>query len=199
MNWLAHLLLSEPNVENRLGNLLGDLAKGKEIERLNDSLKLGIYRHYAIDNFTDHHETIIISKRRMGKDYSRFSGVLIDVFYDHFLAKHWSSYTKFIFSDFIAEIHQSFLSYSGEIPAEAQRIIRYMIREDWLSSYLSLAGVESALKRIEYRIERRTDRQINLTDSMQILRQEYLNLEQDFCSFFPELQKHIEGYNFVAL
>jgi acyl carrier protein phosphodiesterase len=198
MNWLAHLLLSEPNVENRLGNLLGDLAKGREVDDLNDNLKLGIYRHYAIDNFTDHHETIKISKRRMGKDYSRFSGVLIDVFYDHFLAKNWSSYTNFVFSDFIAEIHQSFLSYPGKIPAEAQGIIRYMIKEDWLTSYLSLAGVENALKRIEYRIERRTDRQINLTDSMQILRQEYLNLEQDFCSFFPELQKHIEIHNFVA-
>jgi acyl carrier protein phosphodiesterase len=195
MNWLAHLLLSENNTENRLGNLLGDLVKGKEVASLNHELKLGIDRHYTIDTFTDTHETVKVSKRRMGKDHARFSGVLIDVFYDHFLAKNWASYSPMALSDFTAEIYSTFQLYPGEIPAEAQEIIRYMIKEDWLTSYQNLAGITDTLKRIEHRIKRRSGRQINLLQSMEILEQEYVKLEQDFQSFFPELQQKMQEYS----
>jgi acyl carrier protein phosphodiesterase len=138
MNWLAHLFLSETDTENRLGNLLGDLAKGREIDKLNHNLKKGIDQHYTIDTFTDTHETVKISKRRMGKDHARFSGVLIDVFYDHFLAKNWASYSPMALSDFTAEIYNTFQYYPGEIPAEAHAIIQHMIKEDWLTSYQNL-------------------------------------------------------------
>lgn len=198
MNWLAHLLLSETDTENRLGNLLGDLVKGREVATLNHNLKKGIDRHYTIDTFTDTHETVKISKRRMGKDYARFSGVLIDVFYDHFLAKNWISYSQIALSDFTAEIYSTFQLYPGEIPTEAQEIIQYMIREDWLTSYQHLDGITDTLKRIEHRIKRRSGRQINLVQAMEILEQEYVNLETDFQSFFPELQQKIQEYTETA-
>jgi acyl carrier protein phosphodiesterase len=70
MNWLAHIFLSEPNVESRLGNLLGDLVKGKDLEGLNPNLKQGIARHYAIDKFTDSHPVVKISKQRTDREYS---------------------------------------------------------------------------------------------------------------------------------
>jgi acyl carrier protein phosphodiesterase len=198
MNWLAHLFLSETNTESRLGNLLGDLVKGKEIAKLNHNLKKGIDRHYTIDTFTDTHETVKISKRRMGKDNARFSGVLIDVFYDHFLAKNWNSYSQMALSDFTAEIYSTFQSYPGEIPAEAQQIIQYMIKEDWLTSYQYLDGITNTLKRIEHRIKRRSGRQINLLQSIEVLGQEYINLEQDFQSFFPELQQKMQEYSAIS-
>jgi acyl carrier protein phosphodiesterase len=198
MNWLAHLFLSETSTENRLGNLLGDLVKGKEVDILNHNLKRGIDRHYTIDTFTDTHETVKISKRRMGEDHARFSGVLIDVFYDHFLAKNWGSYSQTTLSDFTIEIYSTFQSYPGEIPTEAQQIIQYMIKEDWLTSYQHLDGITNTLKRIEYRIKRRSGRQINLLQSMEMLEQEYINLEQDFQSFFPELQQKMQEYSAIS-
>jgi acyl carrier protein phosphodiesterase len=96
MNWLAHILLSEPNVENRLGNLLGDLVKGKDLDGLNCNLRRGISRYYAIlqrrgfanDKFTDSHLIVKISKKRIDKEYSKFAGILIDAFHDHLLAKN---------------------------------------------------------------------------------------------------------------
>jgi acyl carrier protein phosphodiesterase len=88
MNWLAHIFLSEPNVESRLGNLLGDLVKGKDLDDINPNLRQGIARHYAIDRFTDSHPVVKISKQRIDKEYSKFAGILIDIFYDHFLAKN---------------------------------------------------------------------------------------------------------------
>lgn len=194
MNWLAHILLSEPSVENRLGNLLGDLAKGKEIDKLSYSLRQGINRHYAIDKFTDSHAIVRNSKRRIGKEYSKFAGILVDVFYDHFLAINWQTYSSNNLSDFTVEIYNSFQSYQGEIPQSATQIIQKMIDEDWLTSYQYFKGVENALKRIDERIKSRIGIQVNLVYALTILEQEYLNLEQDFCSFFPELQHHMQGY-----
>ena len=123
MNWLAHILLSEPNVENRLGNLLGDLVKGKDLDGLNCNLRRGVSRHYAIDKFTDNHPIVKISKKRIDKEYSKFAGILIDVFYDYLLAKNWAMYSNAIFADFTAEIYDSFQKYSGDIPPSARQII----------------------------------------------------------------------------
>jgi acyl carrier protein phosphodiesterase len=194
MNWLAHILLSEPNVENRLGNLLGDLAKGKEIDKLSYNLRQGINRHYAIDKFTDSHRIVKNSKRRIDRDYSRFSGILIDIFYDHFLAKNWHLYSETIFSEFTAEIYKSFQNYQEDIPQSARQIIQQMIDEDWLTSYQSFDGIENALKRIDNRIKLRMTNQISLVPAVSILEKEYINLEQDFHWFFPELQHHMYKY-----
>jgi acyl carrier protein phosphodiesterase len=194
MNWLAHILLSEPSTENRLGNLLGDLAKGKDIEKLNHNLRQGINRHYAIDKFTDSHAIVKNSKRRVGKEYSRFSGILIDIFYDHFLARNWQLYSETIFSDFTDEIYKSFQNYPGDIPQSAKQIIQQMIDEDWLTSYQSFYGIENALKRIDNRIKLRMSNQVKLAPAISTLEKEYINLEQDFHCFFPELQHHMNGH-----
>ena len=191
MNWLAHILLSEPNVENRLGNLLGDLVKGQDLDGLNAQLRRGIDRHYAIDKFTDTHSIVKISKHRIDKEYSKFSGILIDVVYDYFLVKNWSRYAHSSFTDFTAEISTSFRDYPGEIPHLARSVIDRMLDGDWLNSYQYLSGVESALNRIDYRITARMGDRIKLVDAMPILEREYLNLDRDFNLFFPQLQHHI--------
>jgi acyl carrier protein phosphodiesterase len=193
MNWLAHILLSESNVESRLGNLLGDLVKGKDLEGLNPNLRQGIARHYAIDRFTDSHPVVKISKQRIDKEYSKFAGILIDIFYDHFLAKNWKSYSDARLSDFTAEIYSSFQNYPEEIPLLARQKIAQIIDEDWLTSYQHLSGVENALSRIDDRIKARMGDKIKLVDAMTILDREYTNLDTDFNLFFPELQQHINN------
>jgi acyl carrier protein phosphodiesterase len=195
MNWLAHILLSEPNVENRLGNLLGDLVKGKDLDRLDRQLRQGVERHYAIDKFTDSHPIVKISKHRIDRDYSKFAGILIDVFYDHLLVKNWESYSSNVFCDFTADIYDSFHNYPGEIPETARLIIDRMIDGDWLTSYQHLSGVETALSRIDDRIKIRMGDRIKLAAAMPILEREYVNLDRDFNSFFPELQQYIQDWN----
>jgi acyl carrier protein phosphodiesterase len=116
MNWLAHILLSEHNVDNRLGNLLGDLVKGREIDKLSHELRQGIDLHYAIDRFTDSHPIIKTSKQRIDPEYRKFAGILIDVFYDHFLAKNWNLYSEIEFSDFVTDIYTSFKQYPHQLP-----------------------------------------------------------------------------------
>ncbi|WP_310488717.1 acyl carrier protein phosphodiesterase [Chamaesiphon sp. VAR_69_metabat_338] len=194
MNWLAHILLSEPNVENRLGNLLGDLVKGRDLDRLNYELRRGVARHYAIDKFTDNHATVRTSKQRIDREYGKFAGILIDVFYDHLLVKNWDLYSDRSFADFTSEIYNSFQNYPGEIPQVAKEVIERMIDGDWLSSYRDLAGVEHALNRIDVRIQARMGDRIKLATAMPILEREYSNLDRDFNAFFPELQAHLSTW-----
>jgi acyl carrier protein phosphodiesterase len=193
MNWLAHIFLSEPNVESRLGNLLGDLVKGKDLDRLDLNLRRGVARHYAIDRFTDSHAVVKTSKQRIDKEYSKFAGILIDVFYDHFLAKNWSLYSDTILSDFTAEVYYSFQNYPGEIPPLAKEAIDFIIDGDWLSSYQYFSGIENVLMRLDDRIKARMGDKIKLVDAMTILEKEYTNLETDFNLFFPELQQHVNN------
>ena len=187
MNWLAHIFLSEPNVESRLGNLLGDLVKGKDLEGLDPNLRQGIARHYAIDKFTDSHPIVKISKQRIDREYSKFAGILIDIFYDHFLAKNWRLYSNTRLSDFTSEIYNSFQNYRYEIPPSVKQKIAQIIDEDWLASYQDLSGVENALSRIDDRIKARMGDKIKLVDAMTIL-------DRDFNLFFPELQQHINNW-----
>ncbi len=195
MNWLAHIFLSEPTVENRLGNLLGDLVKGKDLDELDFQVRTGVDRHYAIDKFTDRHPIVKISKQRIDKEYSRFAGILIDVFYDHLLAKNWQAYSQTQFTDFISEIYTAFQAYPGYIPQPAKLIIDRMTDGDWLTSYQHLAGVEQTLIRIDDRIRARMGNCIQLAAAMPILEREYVGLDRDFKLFFPELQHHIGDLN----
>ena len=113
------------------------------------------------------------------------------------LVKNWQSYSDTTFSDFIVEIYRSFQNYPGQIPTLAAEIIRLMINGDWLSSYRDLSGVENALQRIDVRIQARMGNRIKLVDAMPILEREYLNLDRDFNSFFPELQHYLQNQNLI--
>jgi acyl carrier protein phosphodiesterase len=193
MNWLAHILLSEPNVENRLGNLLGDLVKGKDLDGLDSKLRRGVSRHYAIGKFTDRHPIVKISKQKIDREYSKFAGILIDVFYDHLLAKNWVLCSDTNFVEFTADIYASFQDCPSTIPIFAKEIIGYMVDGDWLTSYQHLSGVENVLDRLDYRIRARMGDRIKLVDAMPILELESIDIEADFKSFFPALQQHIQG------
>jgi acyl carrier protein phosphodiesterase len=194
MNWLAHIFLSLPTVENRLGNLLGDLVKGKDIDRLHPLLQDGLKRHYAIDRFTDSHLLVKTSKQRIDSEYRRFSGVLVDVFYDHFLAKDWEFYSEVSLAEFIIEVYESFQSCPHQIPQFAAETIEAMIRHDWLTSYREVAGIENTLKRIDYRIQKRMGDRIKLANAMPIFEREYDAINLDFQSFFPELRQYINNW-----
>ena len=194
MNWLAHLLLSEPNVESRLGNLLADIVKGTERQELNSDIQRGIACHQVIDRFTDSHIVVQRSKERIDSSYRRFSGVLVDIFYDHFLAKNWSEYCNISLDEFTAEIYNSFRCYQGQIPLIVREIISRIAAEDWLGAYRNIAGVENTLLRISKRLSRRRNKPFMLTPAISELITNYDALEYDFQEFFPELLSHVQHW-----
>jgi acyl carrier protein phosphodiesterase len=191
MNWLAHIFLAEPNVESRLGNLLGDLVKGAARTELKIELQQGIACHTAIDCFTDSHPIVAQSKVRITPPQRRFAGVIIDVLYDHLLIKNWAAYSEIPIDDFISEVYTSFGAYSA-IPMTTKDQIDRLIRDDLLRSYRDLAGVEAALQRISRRLERRMGRIFTLELAMPDIIKNYAALDRDFQTFFPELQAHVK-------
>ncbi|WP_341525155.1 acyl carrier protein phosphodiesterase [Nostoc sp. UHCC 0302] len=213
MNWLAHLLLSEADVESRLGNLLADIVKGTVREELNSNIQHGIKCHLVIDKFTDSHIVVQRSKDRINPSYRRFAGVLVDVFYDHYLAKNWSEYSHVSLDEFTAKIYKSFQAYQGEIPVTVTEMITRMAVEDWLGAYRNVAGVENTLERISKRLSmrclrrpssfavrgasRREVRATPLTPAVSELTTHYDAFEDDFQEFFPELISHVQNWCLV--
>ncbi|BAZ08683.1 hypothetical protein NIES4071_04880 [Calothrix sp. NIES-4071] len=189
MNWLAHLLLSKPDIESRLGNLLADLVKGAARENLSDRIKEGIKYHQAIDAFTDSHFIVHRSKQRISSTYRRFAGILIDGFYDHYLAKNWDTYSNLPLDSFTAEIYESFLAYPEPLPSYANQVITQMAREDWLGRYRNIEGIEYLLIRLSNRLSQRfkNKTEINLEPAINELTKNYIDLEDDFIQFFPLL------------
>lgn len=194
MNWLAHLLLAESDPELRLGNLLGDLVKGQARKALSPKLQRGLECHQAIDIFTDKHPIVKHSKQIIAPQYRRFSGILIDVFYDYILANNWQDYCDISLAEFTTTVCNSWSDYLVDIPPYAQAVIHRMCAENWLYSYQSLEGIENTLARISYRLNRKSKKkQYDLTPAIQELKINYIELEQDFQEFFPQLQLYINA------
>jgi acyl carrier protein phosphodiesterase len=187
MNWLAHLLLSEPTAEHRLGNILGDLVKGKERDNLNPIFQRGMECHCAIDSFTDSHAAVKRSKNRIDRDNRRYAGIIVDIFYDRILATNWRHYSTVSLDDFVAEIYTSFLPYSDELPEKVRRTISHMTSENWLGSYAAIAGIEKALMRIHYKLSLKRQISLDVGAAIGQLERQYDDFELDFREFFPEI------------
>ena len=199
MNWLAHLLLAEPDPEARLGNLLGDLVKGKERDALNSRLQRGLKCHQIIDVFTDRHPVVKQSKQKINLEYRRFAGILVDVFYDYILANNWQAYSNISLAEFTATVYSSWSNHLNSLPIYPRGVIYRLIAEDWLGSYVSLVGIENTLARISWRLNRRnSNRQYDLTRAIDELTNNYEELERDFQLFFPQLQSHIDSWHLTA-
>ncbi len=190
MNWLAHLLLSEPDVESRLGNLLADLVKGTQRQNLNANIQRGMECHRLVDAFTDSHACVQRSKQRINSEYRRFAGIFVDIFYDHFLAKNWHAYSPNPLEKFTAEIYESFKTYPGKLPLAVSQLISQMADEDWLGQYRSVTGVENAAARLSKRLSMRFNKPWRL-DAVGELIANYSDLENDFVEFFPELLEYV--------
>lgn len=188
MNWLAHLYLSAPDAEFRIGNLLPDLTSAARLAGLAEPYQRGIRRHRRIDAFTDSHPTFRSCVRRFPPPYRRYGGILTDVYFDHFLAREWPTYSDVSLPQFIGEVHRNIETCLPEIPPETTLPLLRMREENWLSSYHSLAGVRNILSRISRRFRRPFD----LTDSTPIFEEYEAAFLEDFRAFFPELKKHVE-------
>ncbi|KYC35171.1 ACP phosphodiesterase [Scytonema hofmannii PCC 7110] len=195
MNWLAHLFLSEKNVESRLGNLLADLVKGSARQDLNFGIQRGMECHKVVDTFTDCHVIVRCSKGRISQRYKRFAGILVDIFYDYFLAKNWSVYSNIPLDEFTTQIYESFQAYPGQIPTPVREILNRMAAEDWLGSYRNLAGVEKTIRRISHRLSMRLSKPFSLNLAVSELITHESELENDFREFFPELLAHTQNWH----
>lgn len=190
MNYLAHLFLAKDTPESLIGNLLGDFTKGSVECLYTAEIRKGIELHRRVDTYTDAHHIFRASKRLIAKQRRRLSGIMIDVFYDHFLARHWSEYSDVPLDDFSSRVYKILADNQAILPESLRLIIPRMKAYDLLGSYKEIQGIDTALKRIATRIKW----QNNLGDGIEDLLANYQQIEADFCAFFPEVRNYANTY-----
>lgn len=188
MNWLAHVFLSEPDIDHQLGNLLADLVRGDERAGMSPRFVEGALAHKAIDAFTDAHPIVRRSRSRVGGEYRRFSGVLIDVYYDYLLANDWARYSSTPLPHFTSRFYTDTAARQMPLPPDARETLERIVRHDLLGSYARLDGVERALRRISAYLSSRWRRPFALERAVGLLQEQQESLAADFYEFFPELQ-----------
>ena len=192
MNWLAHTFLSELDIQHQLGNLLSDHLKGKIIDKSNAKFNAGISLHKQIDSFTDNHEIFIDSKMRLG-DKKYLKGVIIDITYDHFLAKNWETYATCSLNDFLTDLHSKAFSIKHTLSPRAEDFINKVIGSFWLERYKTTDGLFHSISMIDKRLSKALIKREKASDYIPIIEKELENLEQDFHDFFPHLLSFVRS------
>ena len=188
MNFLAHLFLSKNNKNILIGNFIADAVKGKKHENYPKEIQAGILLHRAIDYYTDTHPIVRISKKRLHERYDHYAGVIIDILYDHFLAKNWSNYSEIPLTIYANNVYSFLQENIGIFPAEIQRLLPFMVEHNWLVSYASLEGIEKVLAGMN----RRTKGISKMDLAIEDLVQHYDEFESDFTIFFKDLVQFSE-------
>lgn len=191
MNWLAHVFLSEPSLDFRLGNLLADVVRGAQLEGMSADFLRGVQRHRAIDAFTDSHPLVKRSRARVATAHRRFSGVLVDVFYDHLLAMRWDRYSSVPLHRFTSDFYADVSAAQIELPEHARIMLDRIVRHGLLESYAQVAGVERSLRRLSMRLAERWQRPFALEKSVEDLVSHEEGFAEDFGEFFPQLLAHV--------
>lgn len=184
MNFLAHLHLARPEPTSRLGNLLGDFVRGRPDDRYSAPIWRGIMHHRRLDVFTDAHPSWRVSRSRLSTERVRFAGIVVDVFYDHFLSLHWERFASDgeTLEGFIGSCHGDLREAGPLGPDDANLVIERMERQGWLASYASLDGIDEAIRRISRRSPRLEPMERAIVD----LVGDYEGFESDFLSFYPD-------------
>ncbi|MEQ8364541.1 MAG: acyl carrier protein phosphodiesterase [Cyclobacteriaceae bacterium] len=185
MNFLAHIYLSGNDPLLTIGNFIGDFVKGGSLTgRYEPQVIKGVELHRAIDEYTDSHEVVQKSKNRLRPKYRHYSGVIIDMFYDYFLAKNWDRFHKESLSDFADRFYTLLKANEETLPSGVLRMMPYMINGNWLVNYGKIEGLHRALSGMS----RRTSFDSKMDESIVELSKYNHEFENEFLEFFPELE-----------
>ena len=183
MNFLAHIYLSGDNELMKIGNFMADGIRGHDYLNFPEEVKNGIILHRYIDTFTDAHPIYRQSKHRLHQKYGHYSGVIMDILYDHFLAKNWIIYSEIPLENYVANFYQSLEKNYTVLTDKTKKIMPYMIEQNWLASYATIAGIELILFQMDYR----TKHKANMQEAVVELQQFYTAFENEFTLFFAAL------------
>ena len=183
VNYLAHLYLAADHHDAVLGSLMGDFVKGPLAADIPQRRRQAIEQHRWVDSWTDSHPIVKRSKARISPRFRRYAPILIDVFYDHFLALSWRDHARVELPAFTDHIYQVLGAHHALLPERMQPLASYMAEFDLLGSYQHVAGIRRALRGIERRLKRPSD----LAAALVELETHYQSLAADFQAFLPQL------------
>jgi acyl carrier protein phosphodiesterase len=183
MNFLAHIYLSGDNDLIKIGNFMADGIRGKHFESYPIDVQKGIILHRAIDTFTDAHPIFRQSTKKLHENYHHYAGVIVDVFYDHFLAKNWAKYSDEKLDLFVERFYQSLHDNPSILSERTKGMMPYMIEHNWLVSYQTVEGINRILTQMDHR----TKNESKMRFATNELSEFYSEFETEFTEFFKEL------------
>ncbi len=186
MNFLAHLYLSGDDPDIQLGNFMGDFVKGRNPQlQFPERVAKGILAHRLIDQFTDAHPLVRQSKDRIRGNYRHYSGVIVDIYYDHFLARQWAEHHPMPLQEFAQGVYQMVKGREEIVPERAMNMLPWMVKGDWLTSYAHVEGIRQVLTGMS----RRTPYDSGMERAADDLIEHYDGLEAEFNQFLPEVRQ----------
>ncbi|MEX0997308.1 MAG: acyl carrier protein phosphodiesterase [Flavobacteriaceae bacterium] len=183
MNFLAHIYLSGNDTDVIIGNFIADGIKGKKYKKFSPGIQKGILLHREIDTFTDAHPIVRQSTKRLHENYGHYSGIIVDILYDHFLAKNWSKYSDEPLKEYVENFYQLLRDSFEILPTRIQKMMPYMIADNWLLSYATIEGISKILFQMNYRTQNKSKMNLAVAE----LEQYYNEFETEFTTFFDEL------------
>jgi acyl carrier protein phosphodiesterase len=189
MNFLSHLFLSGDSEGLIIGNYIADSVKGSDHKNYSPEIQKGILLHRQIDTFTDAHPIVEESKQRLRERYKKYSGVIVDVYYDHFLASNWNDYSEETLRNYTQRIYKLIQNNHSILPEKSVHFTKYMLEYNILEAYARLEGIDRVLTGMSQRAKFES----NMQYAIQELKEHYDSFENEFRRFFPELQKFVNG------
>lgn len=185
MNYLAHFYLSGSNQQLMLGNYMGDFIKASEVNALPQEIKKGVLLHRFIDEYTDNHQEVLKSKELVRPYFKKYSPVVIDIYYDHFLALYWDKHHHEKLDVFAQNIYSLLQSNIEVLPTKSLRFLQYLTQNNMLVNYKTIQGMEKVFQGMSYRASFKS----GMEKAHVILQKHFVELEIHFNSFFPDLDK----------
>lgn len=155
MNYLAHLCLANSDSGLMLGGMFGDFVRGRRALRAYpEQVRQGIVLHRYIDRKTDHSTVVKKLRTCFPREFRRYAGIIIDLAFDHELAKNWWRYMPGSLERFDIEVRDLLRDNTELVPEKLTGFMRYADRHGLFSAYreedvtlYALAGLGTRLSR----------------------------------------------------
>ena len=187
MNFLAHLLLTHHNEDWMMGNMIADFISNRDLQSLKPEVREGVMIHRKIDTFTDTHESVRESIRRLHPIFHKYSPVVVDIYYDYFLSKNWRRYAALPIVEFSVDVYGTFNSRMEEVPDLMKPRLQSMISHNFLENYGTKTGIQFTFNKFQERVKFPVSFE-QASDIMMVYEDEF---NDEFNVFFPEIKKYI--------
>ena len=190
MNYLAHVYLSRENIDLAIGNFIADNIKGNNYKKFNINWQKGILLHRFIDSYTDSHYIFREHSKLFFDSHRHYSRVLIDIFYDHFLAKNWKKYSHISLENFEFDFCKSLAQNLNKFPNEMSNKIRFFIYQKWFTKYSSIKGLIYILEKMD----NKTQYESKFVTSIEKFISFAPEMESQFFIFFDDMINNVNIY-----
>jgi len=195
MNYLAHIYLSGDNDNIKVGNFLGDWVKGSDYLKYPEDIRTGIMLHRNIDSFIDRHPIMFLSASRFQSRYARYSGVIIDILYDHYLANNWNDFCDIPLRDYVNRLHNVMLNNFEILPPRLQNFLPGFMNERWIERYATIDGIRDVLETMS----KRTSLPNETEFAVSVIEAFYGDFRHEFFDFFSQIIEFVEEKFLISI